>query len=1117
MVAGASAQAQSTLATATVAVRAEAQASPPLIRFTWKLDAQATYYDVYRWSKGASLATAVQLFQSTTGTATLGEFVDSTAVVGRGYEYRIRKDGPNGSGEGLVLAGIEVAATEHRGTVVLVVDATHAAYLAPDLARLQADLVGDGWTVIRHDVAPTDTPPQVKALIMGDYLARPNEVRTVFLLGHVAVPYSGDINPDAHPDHLGAWPADSYYADMAGIWTDTQVSNAIASRPENRNLPGDGKFDQSMLPRTIQLEVGRVDLSNLPAFALPERELLRRYLLKDHQFRHRQFAVAERGLVDDQFGLSTGEPFANNGWRNFTPLFGIGVGGVEALPYFSTLRTADYLWAYACGPGSYTTEGGVGNTADFASGPVKSVFNMHFGSYFGDWDNADNYLRAALAADGYTLTNCWAGRPDWFFHFMGLGETVGYCTRRSQPINDINHATGGGEVHTALLGDPTLHLHVLAPPTNLTATIAGSTAALAWAASPEPVAGYYVYRAPTAAGPFFRISAQPVAATNFADPLPRLGTSYYMVRALQLKDGASGSYYNLSQGASSNFIAPAPPVSGGTWLGTSSPDWHTPANWSTGVVPTSTGTATVPAGTPFAPLIAGSELVAWLTLGPQARLTVAAGASLGVKYAVQVQGAAPGNPATSLVLAPATAALPGGRLAVLDYTSAERGLILGAGTALQVGAQAEMRLLGSFDAGSATVTFDPLGRLVFDHDSTVFGPSYQHGLAGAATLAVGVLRVGDSRETLVLTTPVEISSQVENLGTIQTNNRLVLRSGPGRQALLAPVVPVAGQPRSLGRYSGTLSVQVYVDSSRNAGLGYRHLTVPVSGPTVRSLTTSAFVPVVNPLYNTVGSTVIPLPTVFAYSQARVGSSNYPGPLGFEQGWASPSSLSSRLGTAQGLAVNVSGNTTFSFSGTPLTTALSLDRLDRDSIADGGWYFLGNPYAAPLNWNSLTADSSRFSGLNTALYVFKSSGRYSGTFASYLPGARGAPGLGVNGGGPVLPIGQAFFVRADSIYHSGSLTFSLDDLLANPAAPNVQRGSDTRPRLLLTLRDAAGTQAHQTLVYFQVGATAGVDTRYDAPYLAGPGQALSLASADSLTAFSINGLPPLTGADVLVPL
>jgi hypothetical protein len=71
----------------------------------------------------------------------------------------------------------------------------------------------------------------------------------------------------------------------------------------------------------------------------------------------------------------------------------------------------------------------VGSTSDFANGPVKSVFNMLFGSYFGDWENQNNFLRASIAAEGYTLTNCWAGRPNWHFHHMALGETIGYGTR----------------------------------------------------------------------------------------------------------------------------------------------------------------------------------------------------------------------------------------------------------------------------------------------------------------------------------------------------------------------------------------------------------------------------------------------------------------------------------------------------------------------------------------------------------------------------------------------------------------------------------------------------------------------------------------------------------------
>src|SRR5438093_1179958 len=136
----------------------------------------------------------------------------------------------------------------------------------------------------------TQTIPTVKALIAADYNADPANVRALFLFGHVPVPYSGNIIPDGHyPDHQGAWPADAYYGDIDGHWTDLKVSSVIASDARNRNVPGDGKFDQSEIPSPVELEVGRVDLAKLPgrtSLAGPatfpsELELLRQYLNKD--------------------------------------------------------------------------------------------------------------------------------------------------------------------------------------------------------------------------------------------------------------------------------------------------------------------------------------------------------------------------------------------------------------------------------------------------------------------------------------------------------------------------------------------------------------------------------------------------------------------------------------------------------------------------------------------------------------------------------------------------------------------------------------------------------------------------------------------------------------------
>lgn len=538
-----------------VQVTAQVGAAPPAIAFTWPADATATGYTVYRRLPGAlswGAATTIPGGGAATG------WVDTNVAVGVHYDYWFLKSG-SVPGRGFLAAGIEVPAVEHRGKVVLVVDASKAVPLARHIDRLIADLVGDGWQVVRLNVQPTQTAASVKAGIVAIHNADPTNVKAVFLLGRVPVPYSGVIFPDGHPDHRGAWPADLYYGDMDGVWTDTQVNTTAASRPANHNVPGDGKFDQSLQPSDVELMVGRVDLSNMPSFGQDETTLLRRYLDKDHDYRHKVFAVDPRAVIDDNFGYFGGEAFAATGWRGFSAL--LGPNNVVAGDYFGLQNTTSgggYAWSYGCGGGWYQGASGVGTTADFVNATNRNVFTVLFGSYFGDWDNQDNFLRAPLCS-GWTLTNCWAGRPHWSFHPMGIGETIGYCARYSQ-----NDSTAGGigtrSIHIALMGDPTLRQHVIAPPTGVSAVIANGQGLVGWVGSTDPVAGYHVFRAPLAEGPFTRLSATPVIGNSFVDPAPLTGTSVYMVRATRLEVTPSGSYWNLSQGITAAACAPGTAV-----------------------------------------------------------------------------------------------------------------------------------------------------------------------------------------------------------------------------------------------------------------------------------------------------------------------------------------------------------------------------------------------------------------------------------------------------------------------------------------------------------------------------------------------------------------------------
>ena len=328
-----------------VQVTAAVQSTPPRITLSWPAFAGATQHTVYRkaWGVATWGAAMATLAGSATG------YVDNGVTVGTTYEYQVARTA-SVAGTGYVATGIERPLVEDRGKVVLVVDDTMAVPLAAELTRLELDLAADGWTVLRHDVARNATVPSVKALIKADYDADPTRVNSVFLFGHVPVPYSGNLAPDGHGDHVGAWPADLYYGDMDGVWTD--VSNLGGTGRQN-NVAGDGKFDQSYAPGgTVELGVGRVDLANMPAFApKTESDLLRQYLNKEHGFRVKSWTLPARGLIDDNFGAFGGEAFASTGWRAFSAFFG--PANVFALDWFGTLATNGYLWAYGCGGGNY--------------------------------------------------------------------------------------------------------------------------------------------------------------------------------------------------------------------------------------------------------------------------------------------------------------------------------------------------------------------------------------------------------------------------------------------------------------------------------------------------------------------------------------------------------------------------------------------------------------------------------------------------------------------------------------------------------------------------------------------------------------------------------------------
>lgn len=529
---------------------ATVQGSPAQITLNWLANATSTAYAVARKLKSATVWTTLT---NLNGSAT--QYIDNTVSPGVQYEYRVVRNGNNYMGYGYINSGIEVTEVEDRGGLILLIANTHSLTLASEISRLEDDLEGDGWTVRKDYVDPSWPVTQVKSMITTTYNIDPANTKAVFLIGHIPVPYSGNFGPDAHTDHQGAWPADTYYGELNGSWTDGFVTSTTVSPARTQNVPGDGKFDQSLLPSQMELQVGRVDLWGMSSFTLSETQLLKNYLDKDHAYRKKLITVTDAAVIDDNFGYMSGEVFAASGFKNFGPL--VNPANVVEADYFTTMAgPGSHKWSYGCGGGNYVSAQGVGSTANFAASNHQGIFTMLFGSYFGDWDVPDNFLRAPLC-QGQTLTNAWAGRPQWMFHHMAMGENIGYSTMITQnntttyfpspyPMNFGLFNT----VHIALMGDPTLRQNIVAPVSNVVATKSGYDCIITWSLSPEPnIIGYNLYMKNDTNTAYVKINSIPITSTSYTDLcLPYPGTYKYMVRALKLEVTPSGSYYNLSEG-----------------------------------------------------------------------------------------------------------------------------------------------------------------------------------------------------------------------------------------------------------------------------------------------------------------------------------------------------------------------------------------------------------------------------------------------------------------------------------------------------------------------------------------------------------------------------------------
>jgi hypothetical protein len=535
------------------AVDLSAQVSGSQITISWKAIDAASLYTVRRREYG----------ETTWGSETIIEppvtkFVDTKVAEGKIYEYRVGAL-TSKTTYGFIASGINVPAPASEGTLLLLVGSTAAQTCAAGLERYIDDLVRVGWNVEMQVVSETATPQEIKAKIL-QANEKTETLRALFLFGHVPIPYSGNLAPDGHKeDHLGAWPADGYYGELDGDWTDESVNSTSAVRPQNKNIPGDGKFDQSSFPSAIELEVGRVDMRNMgwfyidaPNQAQREALLLNNYLEKNHKFRLAQLPHNSKAVVSDVVGqLGPTDVPAAIAWRAF-PILTDDVQPTTT--WMDKLSAEPHHWAYGAGFGNYFVAEGVGTTEEYSKRDPKAIFTMLFGSRFGDWDSDDNLLRAPLGTST-GLASMWAGRPYWYVHQMAMGKTIGEATRHSQSASASYITTfNEGNVEMALMGDPTLRNIEI--PVQLTGLKVSAPKEITWNSAGPNVTDYHVARGPSRKGPFTPVMTTTITGTSFFDASADPSKPFYLVRpVLEGPSPSSGIYFQSGRGEIVNIFA----------------------------------------------------------------------------------------------------------------------------------------------------------------------------------------------------------------------------------------------------------------------------------------------------------------------------------------------------------------------------------------------------------------------------------------------------------------------------------------------------------------------------------------------------------------------------------
>nr|HPI31455.1 T9SS type A sorting domain-containing protein [Bacteroidales bacterium] len=382
------------------------------------------------------------------------------------------------------------------------------------------------------------------------------------------------------------------------------------------------------------------------------------------------------------------------------------------------------------------------------------------------------------------------------------------------------------------------------------------------------------------------------------------------------------------------------------------------------------------------------------------------------------------------------------------------------------------------------------GQSVVGTGTVIFMGSTAQSINGATTFENLTI---NNANGVTLNSPTEVTGVLTpTLGALASGGNLTLVSTATQTALIAGT--------GAGDVTGNVTMQRYMANR----MGYHYYASPFAAAPVNEFTNEIGTIISGDPYGggtDTTQTVTPFPNFFAYDETM-------GPT-MSIGWTGAGST---LQPLRGYCINIgasSGALTTDITGEVNNEAQTYGVTKTTTTKPGadGWNLVGNPYPSPVDWQSTGWNKAY---INDAIYYFTPNSQYYGSYSSFVNG------VGTGGATGIVAAMQGFFVRATG---SGNLTVN-NTARVNNLNPAFYKTLSNTPLLRIQGYPSQNSSySDETVIYFDPQATGDFDGSYDAYKLMNnsPNLPNIYTSYNASPALSINGMPPLSNTDVVIPL